>query len=268
MRCQQNNQLDLNPIVSIIIPCYNQAHFLAETIGSVFKSTYPNLEIIIVNDGSTDNTQEIAEGFTENHRNIYLLNQKNFGVTHARNAGIEFSRGKYILPLDGDDLISPKYVRDAVEILERRPEVKVVYCEAVKFDGKTQKPWNLKPFSLNALARDNMIFVSGVFRKSDCLAAGGYSENMKMGREDWEFWIKMLKNGGEVVKLPYIGFYYRLHAASKRKKTGTPQKKRERIAYLNKHHADFFNRELNGPLRYQRTLSKPFNTFLKLIGKL
>ncbi|MCE7058042.1 glycosyltransferase [Algoriphagus sp. AGSA1] len=258
----------MNPIVSIIIPCYNQAHFLPETIESVFKSTYSNLEIIIVNDGSTDNTQEIAKDFTENHRNIYLLNQKNHGVTHARNAGIEFSRGKYILPLDGDDLISSNYVGDAVEILERRPKVKVVYCEAVKFDGKTQKPWNLKPFSLNALARDNMIFVSGIFRKSDCLAAGGYSENMKMGREDWEFWIKMLKNGGEVVKLPYIGFYYRLHAASKRKKTGTSQKKRERIAYLNEHHSDFFNRELNGPLRYQRSLSKPFNDFLKLIRKL
>jgi len=89
-----------------------------------------------------------------------------------------------------------------------------------------------------------------------------------MGREDWEFWIKMLKNGGEVVQLPIVGFFYRLTPNSKRKKTGTTQKKKERIAYLNSKHLDFFERELNGPLRIQRTWSKPYNTLLKLLGKL
>tara|TARA_R110002020_G_scaffold260035_2_gene474253 strand:+ start:10749 stop:11525 length:777 start_codon:yes stop_codon:yes gene_type:complete len=258
----------LKPTVSIIIPCYNQASYLAQTIESALKSTYPELEIIIINDGSTDNSKEVAEELTEKYTNVYLLNQKNAGVTSARNSGIEFSKGKYILPLDGDDLISSNYISEAIQVLEKKPEVKVVYCEAVKFDEFGQKPWKLKDFNLNLLARDNMIFVSGIFRKVDCLAVGGFSDDMKMGREDWEFWIKMLKNGGDVIKLPFIGFFYRIHSGSKRKKTGTSQKKRERIAYLNTKHMDFFERELNGPLRFQRTWSKPYNNLMKFLGKL
>lgn len=232
------------------------------------QSTYQEIEVIIVNDGSTDNSKEVAEELTEKYKNVYLLNQKNAGVTSARNSGIEFSNGTYILPLDGDDLISPNYISEAIQVLKKSSEVKVVYCKAVKFDESGHKPWKLKDFNLNLLARDNMIFVSGIFRKADCLSVGGFSDDMEMGREDWEFWIKMLKNGGEVVKLPFIGFYYRLHASSKRKKTGTNQKKRERIAYLNAKHMDFFERELNGPLRFQRTLSKPYNSIMKFLGLL
>lgn len=232
------------------------------------QSTYKDVEVIIVNDGSSDISKEVAEELTEKYKNVYLLNQKNSGVAIARNSGIEFSNGKYILPLDGDDLISPNYISEAIKILEDRPEVKVVYCEAVKFDKSGQKPWKLKDFNLNLLARDNMIFVSGIFRKADCMAVGGFSDDMKMGREDWEFWIKMLKDGGKVVKLPFVGFYYRLHASSKRKKTGTSQKKKERIAYLNAKHMDFFEQELNGPLRFQRTWSKPYNSLMKFLGLL
>ncbi|MDI1325080.1 MAG: glycosyltransferase family A protein [Algoriphagus sp.] len=256
------------PLISIVIPCFNQAKYLEETVKSALSSKYQPKEIIIVNDGSTDSSIEIAKGLEESHPEILLINQENSGVSRARNNGISHAKGKYILPLDGDDLISENYVPDAIQILENQSEVKVVYCEAVKFDEKGQKIWNLKPFSRNALARDNMIFVAGVYRKSDWKACDGYSEDMKMGREDWEFWIKMLKNGGEVVKLPYVGFFYRMTPGSKRKKTGTTQKKRERIAYLNAKHGDFFERELNGPLRFQRTWSKPYNTLLNWIGKL
>lgn len=258
----------MNSTISVIIPCYNQAQFLAQTVESALNSTHPKLEIIIVNDGSTDYSKEIAEELTEKYSNVYLLNQKNAGVAAARNAGIEFSNSKYILPLDGDDLISKEYLDEAIKVLEKKPEVKVVYCEAVKFDENGERHWNLKPFSLNSLARDNMIFVSAVFRRADALAVGSFSENMKMGREDWEFWIKMLKNGGEVVKLPLKGFFYRIHSGSKRKKTGTSQKKKERIAYLNAHHGEFFERQLNGPLRFQRTWSKPYNSIIKLLGLL
>ena len=89
---------------------------------------------------------------------------------------------------------------------------------------------------------------------------------MKMGREDWEFWIKMLKNGGKVVQLPFVGFFYRLSPNSKRKRTGTNEMKKKRIAYLNSKHSDFFEKELNGPLRFQRTWSKPYNTLLKWVN--
>lgn len=252
-----------SPLVSIVIPCYNQAQYLEKTVESVLDSDYGRIEVIIVNDGSTDGSLKIAEKLSERTKFVRVLDQVNSGVAAARNHGIGVAIGKYILPLDGDDLISKNYISEAVKVLESRPEVKVVYCNAVKFNEKGQKAWKLKPFSRRQLAKDNMIFVAALFRKADWNAVGGFSEDMKMGREDWEFWIKMLKNGGEVVKLPFVGFQYRLTPSSKRKKTGTNQKKRERIAYLNSKHPEFFEQELNGPLRFQRTWSRPYNSLLK-----
>lgn len=256
------------PLVSVVIPCFNQGKYLEETVKSVLSSSYRPLEIILINDGSTDNSWEIARKLEAHHSEIQAIAQPNAGVAKARNNGIAHAKGTYLLPLDGDDLISEDYIQKAVEILESNPKVKVVYCQAVKFNESGQRPWKLKPFSRHQLAKDNMIFVAALFRKSDAEAVGGFSEDMKMGREDWEFWIKMLKNGGDVIQLPFVGFFYRLTPTSKRKKTGTNQKKRERIAYLNAKHMDFFERELNGPLRIQRTWSKPFNSLLKLLGKL
>lgn len=255
-------------LVSVVIPCYNQGKYLIETVNSVLASTYRPLEIIIVNDGSTDDSLLIAEQLKKAHTEINVIDQINGGVAKARNTGVKASSGELILPLDGDDKIAPEYIEKAVETLKNKPNVKVVYCKAVKFSETWEKFWKLKPFSSYQLARDNMIFVASFFRKQDFEAVGGFSEDMVMGREDWEFWIKMLKSGGEVVQLPFIGFYYRMTPESKRKKTGTNTKKRQRIAYLNAKHADFFERELNGPLRFQRTWSKPYNTLLKLFGKL
>ena len=255
-------------LISVIVPCFNQGDYLKETILSALASTYRPIEILLINDGSTDNSLELAQELETQHPEVRVLDQANGGVTKARNTGISAAQGEYILPVDGDDLIAATYIEQGLSILSSRPEVKVVYCQAEKFTETTRKPWKLKPFSLQQLAKDNMIFVSALFRKADAVAVGGFSEDMQLGREDWEFWIKLLKNGGEVVQLPLVGFFYRLTPNSKRKKTGGTAFKKARIAYLNAKHADFFERELNGPLRIQRSWSKPYNTLLKLFGKL
>lgn len=253
------------PLVSIVTPCFNQAKYLKETVGSVMKSSYRPIEMIIVNDGSTDNSLEIAEQLAKEYKEISVINQPNSGVSVARNHGISEAKGEIILPLDGDDLISPNYIEESVNILTNRPEVKVVYCDAVKFNKKGQKKWKLKEFSLFNLSKDNMIFSAAHFWKKDALAVGGFSEDMVMGREDWEFWIKMLKNGGEVVRLPFIGFFYRLTSGSKRKKTRSKKNKRARIDYLNEKHEELFDRELSGPLRMQRSWSKVYNRVVKFL---
>jgi glycosyltransferase involved in cell wall biosynthesis len=258
----------IKSLVTVVIPVYNGEKYLEETLLSALASIQNPLEIIVVNDGSTDNSLAIASKFAKNHPIIKIVNQQNAGISAALNAGCQASNGNYLFPLGADDLISQNYLSEAAKILDQQPSVKVVYCNAEKFGNFGRKEWVLKPFSRNLLARDNMIFACSLFRKSDWKAVSGFSEDMKMGREDWEFWIKMLKNGGDVVKLPFTGFFYRIHEGSKRKKTGTNQKKRERIAYLNSKHMDFFETELNGPLRFQRTWSKPYNTILKWLGKL
>jgi len=255
-----------NIVVSIIIPCFNQSAYLTETVNSVFASDYPFFEIIIVNDGSTDGSDTIAKNLANRHPEITYLSQKNSGPSVARNHGISIAKGKYILPLDGDDLISSDYISSAVSILESRPDVKVVYCQAEKFGAK-EGPWNLKPFSLNNLALDNMIFVTAMYRKSDWQNIGGYAEEMTWGYEDWEFWISMLKEGGEVVQLPIVGFFYRTSPTSRRKSVKR-EGKRKTIAFLNAKHKAFLYEHLDGPLRSSRTHSKKINRFLRLINKL
>lgn len=264
----QTFRMNSFPLFSVVIPCYNQGQYLRETVQSVVASTYPDIEILIVDDGSKDNSHEVARALIKENkkREIQYIHQNNSGPSKARNHGISVAKGKYILPLDADDLIAPNYISEAVLTLESRPGVKLVYCEAEKFEGKSGH-WNLKPFSLDLLARDNMIFVSGIFRKSDWEKCGGFDENMIWGREDWEFWISLLKNGGEVVKLPFVGFYYRVKANSRRKGM-TSERKEKIIAYINHKHKDFIYARLNGPLRFQRTHSKKYNSLLKFLGLL
>ena len=95
----------MNVLVSIIVPCYNQAHFLNESLDSVINQSYPNWECIIVNDGSPDNTEEIAKKWCKNDKRFQYLEKENGGLSSARNAGIKISKGEFILPLDADDIL-------------------------------------------------------------------------------------------------------------------------------------------------------------------
>ena len=114
----------LNPdLVSIIIPCYNQSHFLGEAIESVFKQTYPHYEIIVVDDGSTDATADVAAGF----EHVRCLSQKNHGLAAARNTGFEASTGSYVVFLDADDRLLPNALEDGIKSLKSHPECAFAY---------------------------------------------------------------------------------------------------------------------------------------------
>jgi len=243
--------------VSIIVPCYNHAQFLEETLQSALKSTYKNIELIVVNDGSTDNSEEVALKYVQQHPNISYVYQTNQGPSVARNNGISRAKGPYILPLDADDHISNDYIEKAVEILEHREDVILVYCHA-EFFGEKQGKWNLPTFSRKYLARENLIFPSAMYRKSDWERAGGYDTRMTWGWEDWEFWIALLKNGGDVVRLPITGFFYRVRKGSRRKSTNKDAK-RKTVDLINEKHRDFMFEQLHGPLHYQRSCSAFLN---------
>lgn len=248
-------------LVSVIIPCYNHGQYLRETVESVITSSCKDLEIIIVDDGSKDNSKEVASQLCDQFEQVSYYYQDNSGPSVARNFGISKASGKYILPLDADDLISENYIAEAVKCFEADNQVKVVYAEAKKF-GAVNKPWKLKEFSPLRLAKDNMIYVSAIYQKDDWERVGGYTENKVLVREDWEFWIKMLKDGGKVIKLPFVGFYYRIHENSRRKSM-SKEKKRLEVDYLNVHHADFFREQLGGILHYNRSWSHFLNFFRK-----
>src|SRR5690606_29174770 len=142
------------------------AVFIEETVHSVLNSIYPNIEIILVNDGSSDHTEEVCKGLSAKYENVFYYYQVNSGPSIARNNGIRQAKGMYILPLDSDDLISKDYISEAIKAFEYDSAVKVVYCEAEKF-GEKEGRWKLKPFSLKSLALNNMIFVSALSKKKD-----------------------------------------------------------------------------------------------------
>ena len=116
----------MKPIVSIIIPVYNREKHLHETLSYVSAIQYSNLEVIIVDDGSTDNSKQIANEFVLKSSNTSLILQTNQGVSAARNTGIAQAKGKYILPLDSDDIIYDNFIDEAVRIMENDDQVKVV----------------------------------------------------------------------------------------------------------------------------------------------
>lgn len=244
-----------NPLVSVVIPVYNMQEFVAETIESVLQTIYTPFEVIIVNDGSTDNSAQIVQEYTGKYSNIHLFTIENGGASKARNYGINKANGKYILPVDSDNIISADYISKAVEILEKDAAVKIVTCEAVFF-GEKEGKWELPPFSIKLLARRNLMDNCAMYRKIDWASAGGYCDEI-LGREDWDFWISMLKKGGNVYRLPIVGLHYRVRSNSKRKRTR--HMKKDLILQLNQRHKAFFYKQLNGPLHVSRTWSETYN---------
>ncbi|HNW74006.1 MAG TPA: glycosyltransferase family A protein [Bacteroidales bacterium] len=122
---------DAPPPVSIIIPAYNAGKFIAETLDSVVRQTYPSWEAFVVDDGSRDQTIAIAKSF-EKYGSIRVLEQKNSGACVARNLGMSLSRGKYIQYLDADDVLSPDKLEKQVEVLEQNPGYLAI-CPTVHF---------------------------------------------------------------------------------------------------------------------------------------
>ena len=224
--------------VSIIVPCYNQAQYLGEALQTVLSQTYENWECIIVNDGSPDNTENIAQEWCKKDNRFKCVFQENGGLSSARNLGISVAIGELILPLDADDKIAENYVMLAIEAFNQDDSLMVVYCKAEKFGDEFGK-WILPSFSLFNLSRNNLIFCSAFFKKEVWNAVGGYDTSMKYGWEDWELWIAIIKNGGNVKCLEYVGFYYRIKEKSMLR-TIEYKNEIDILNYLSVKHAGFF----------------------------
>lgn len=175
--------------VSIIIPCYNQGHYLKEVLDSISACNSELYELIIVNDGSTDQRtiDELNNLKTQGYRVIF---QKNKGLSGARNTGIALATGKYILPLDADNKVRPAYLTRAIEIMDADPSVAVVYGNAEYFGEKTGI-WKTGEYNMQKLMIANYIDACAVIRKEALDKVGPYDTNMKLGWEDWEMWLRI-----------------------------------------------------------------------------
>lgn len=228
-----------NPLVSIIMPCYNKEKYIAETLASVEAQTYSNWELVLIDDCSPDDTMGVARHYVESHHwppeNVIYLQQTNQGPSAARNNGIQHSHGKYILPLDPDDIIAPTYLEKAVAILDEHPDIKLVYCEADSF-GAWSGPWPHREYNHETLLWYNLIHNSAIYRRADYDKTLGYNSNMRHGLEDWDFYLTLLGPDDKVHCIDEILYHWRAAAEQRTEEADAHQQELLRQIYHNHQH--------------------------------
>ncbi|GAM11024.1 putative glycosyltransferase [Geobacter sp. OR-1] len=230
------------PKVTVVIPCFNQGAYVDEAVDSVLNQTLQDIEIIIVNDGSTDkSTNALLDAYSK--PNTKVISIKNQGPGVARNIGISAAAGEYIFPLDADDKIAPTSLEKAVVILDEKPEVGIV-CSLVDFFGAKRGRFVVSDFSERDLLLANHICASAMFRKSDWEHTGGYNVNMKFGWEDWDFWLSLIELGRSVHRIPEVLFYYRVKNSS-RTTNLTDEKQQAMYRQLFENHRQLYSENID-----------------------
>lgn len=265
----------MDNLISVIIPCYNQAKYLSFAVKSVLAQTINNWECIIVNDGSKDDSFKIAKQLAELDSRIIVVNQDNTGLSGARNAGINIANGEFILPLDADDAISDNYLEACFNTFIKNSNTVLVYGKAEKF-GNINAEWLLPPYDYKDLLFSNMIYCTAMYKKQSWVEAGGYDSKMIYGFEDWEFWLNMLNEFSIVICNKDITFYYRIKEQSMYDSMSNKHIELMRRNIYLKHHekynhlfidpiAVFHEKEIT-EMKFQRLLSRP-DWYLKQLVK-
>ena len=177
---------------SIIIPTYNRADFISKTIRSVLSQSYQNFELIIVDDGSTDNTEEVVRGIVDKRIKYYKKLNEERAI--ARNFGIERAAGKYITLLDSDDILYTHHLQTATQIIEEKnPELFHLGYEIKSENGKIIRKVNNRKGNLNdSLITGNHLSCIGVFIKNEIAKETRFNEDLEIiGSEDYELWLRL-----------------------------------------------------------------------------
>lgn len=200
-------------LVSIITPCYNGAKYISQTIDTVLAQTYPNWEMIIIDDGSKDNSAEIVRGYMEKDSRIKFLQQANAGSAAARNNGIRHAEGQYIALLDADDLWDAEFLEDQIRFMKEK-DATCVYCSyrCIDADGKEI----LRPImSKSVLTTEKMMVTNYIGCLSGLYNAEKHGkiylrEELKSIRDDYAYWLDVVKKDGVAYGNPRILASYRM----------------------------------------------------------
>lgn len=207
------------PIVSVLIPAYNAQLYIRDTLESVLGQSFRSFEIIVVDDGSTDDTRAIVKSY--GRRGVVVLSQPNAGPAAARNRALSHARGKFIALLDSDDIWEPDCLQTMVEFLDRQPEVSIAFCDsrffgATKLAGKTfQEVYPPCPPITFAKAAGcvSHVCLDAIIRREVFDRIGGFDEALRAA-EDFDLWLRALRAGCRIEPLARVLVRYRRHAAS------------------------------------------------------
>ena len=199
-------------LVSIVIPCYNPEEFLLEAVASARAQAYAPIEIVLVNDGTTSaKGREVLKAAAQ--KVDRYIEQPNRGLAAARNAGFSAARGRYIVPLDSDDLLEPGFVSEYLQALRQSPDAAFVYSDYRVF-GDRNYVERLPDYNLYDLLDQNTIHYFCLIPKQEWEAAGGYGEVMRPAYEDWEFWLRLGARERFGRHIEKVLFRYRKHGPS------------------------------------------------------
>ena len=229
------------PLVTIIIPCFKHAKYLPEAIDSALAQTHPHVEIIVVNDGSPDETAEVCGRY---QGRIRYIEQANQGLATARNAGIRAATGDYIVPLDADDKLAPTFIAATLPFIEHTPQTGYVYTDVREFGGYHSEQEAVstgkRVWDVTRLLIYNISVCTALFRKSDWERVGGYCPQFVHGGEDWDFWLSMVERGMVGHYVPEALFFYRRHASGSMWSGMMSRKSAESYALLINRHRHLF----------------------------
>jgi glycosyltransferase involved in cell wall biosynthesis len=212
------------PKVSIIVPAYNVAPYLGETLDSVLAQTRGDYEVVVVNDGSTDETAQVVEQYRDRFAGklVYVW-QENRGLAAARNTAIRTARGQYISLLDSDDVWMPRYLEAMLGLLESDPALDLVFPNAIfwgspQFDGRDFQsvfPPNPPITMEKILGRESNVFGLATLRRELVLTVGSYDESLRAS-EDFDLWLRLLKRGSQFgfVTEPLVKYRFRRDSLS------------------------------------------------------
>ncbi|KAA0231870.1 glycosyltransferase [candidate division KSB1 bacterium] len=218
------------PLVSIVIPCYNYAHFLPEAIESALHQTYANVEILVVDDGSTDNTPGVAAGYKGR---VSYHRKPNGGLSQARNYGARLCHGEYVVFLDADNRLEPTFVQECLGMFAVHPNAAFVYTQLRHF-GDLNYVTDHPAYDPARLKRGNYIDACSLL-KTDLVRHYPYDEKNRTSWEDWDFYLTLAENGfyGVLLNKPLV--WYRRHGENMTKKLDPLIKQRLRVSILKRH---------------------------------
>jgi len=197
------------PLVSLLMPIYNYGNRLNQTLNSVFQQDYTNFEIIIVDDGSTDEYVKMKLKHLEKAERIKVVYKENGGPSSARNEAFKHASGDYILPLDADDMILPGYLKICVAILQKNENISPVYCDTIHA-GQQQRLDKRPDWTKEMLLRGPFIVNCSMFHRKAFEKVNGYDDKL-FGWEDYDMWIRMMKEGYIGKRIPKPLFIYFHH---------------------------------------------------------
>ena len=185
------------PFFSVVIPTYNRAALIPATLESVFSQTYPHYEVIVVDDCSTDNTDEVMQSYVTAGKVHYFKNERNSERAHSRNVGLEAARGDFATLLDSDDFMYPSNLADAAEFALANPAIKCFHnlYEFVDADRKVLRQFPLAPLKnqLREIAMGNFMACVGDFMHREIYKNYKFDTFLPLsGSEDWDFWLRVL----------------------------------------------------------------------------